>query len=371
MKIVGVDVWNVVVPTIPGTVHSPEFGPPVFDEAPIHIIRLKTDEGIDGLGETHRGTPRSAVDAAIERVIGLDPLKVSLQSLPLGPPPPSVRYPGRDWEVLSTTGTGGGAYDAFECAFYDLVGKALGVPVHFLLGGRFRNRVEADYWIGQQTPEDAARNARIGYERGFHGMKMKAAIDDPWMDRIAAILEATGPEFKITIDPNQRFYRPHEAISLARRLTQFPNVALYEDPLPKWNLDWYKQLRAVSPVPIALNLDHPHNVVNAIKAEACDCMNLGSNMTGFLRLAAIAEAAGLACWRSSGNNLGIMEHAYLHCAAAARNCVLPSDFVGSWTREDDLVNEGIQFDQGCALVPDAPGLGCTLDFTALEKYRVQ
>ena len=50
--------------------------------------------------------------------------------------------------------------------------------------------------------------------------------------------------------------------------------------------------------------------------------------------------------------------------------VLGSDFVGSWTREDDLVIEGLQFEDGCALVPDKAGLGCELDMDALERYRV-
>jgi L-alanine-DL-glutamate epimerase-like enolase superfamily enzyme len=49
---------------------------------------------------------------------------------------------------------------------------------------------------------------------------------------------------------------------------------------------------------------------------------------------------------------------------------LGSDFVGSWTRENDLLVEGIQFDDGYALVPNKPGLGCELDMDALAKYTV-
>lgn len=369
MKIVGVDVWQVIVPTIPGTVHSVEFGPAGWDQVPKFVIRLNTDTDLEGIGETYRGVPRSAVDAAIERVIGLDPLKTALQYLPLNPPRPDVAYPGRDWEIGGGTGVGNAAHDAFEMALFDLVGKALGVPAHFLLGGAFRTRVKVDYWIGQQNPEDAARNVRLGRSRGFSGVKMKCAIDDPWIARISAIVEAGGPDFRITIDPNERFYRPREAIDLARKLERFPNIEVYEDPVPKWNLDWYRQLRAVLKVPIALHLSNPHDIANAIKAEACDCMNLGGGMVQFVRNAAMAEAAGLACWHGSGNDLGIAEHAYLHAAASARNCVLASDFVGSWTREDDLIVAPIQFENGYAIVPDRPGLGCELDLEALEKYQ--
>jgi muconate cycloisomerase len=110
--------------------------------------------------------------------------------------------------------------------------------------------------------------------------------------------------------------------------------------------------------------------VNASKAEACDCMNLGGGMIQFVRNAALAEAAGVACWHGSGVDLGILEHSYLHAAAAARNCVLASDFVGSWVREDDLIVEPLSFENGHAVVPNTPGLGCELDPAAVEKYRV-
>jgi L-alanine-DL-glutamate epimerase-like enolase superfamily enzyme len=370
MRITSVDVWKVIVPTIPGTVHSPEFGPVGWDQVPKFIIRLNTDEGVTGIGETYRGVSRAAVQACIDRVIGVDPLSISLQYLPLNPLRPNVQYPGRDWEIGGGTGVANPAYDAFEMAFFDLVGKALDVPAHFLLGGAFRKRVKADFWIGQQTPEDAARNARIGKSRGFGGIKMKCAIDDPWIDRLEAIVEAAGPDFRITIDPNERFYRPHEAIALARQLERFPNIEVFEDPVPKWNLDWYRQIRAAIHIPVALHLANPHEIINAIKAEACDCMNLGGGMVQFVRNAAIVEAAGMACWHGSGNDLGILEHAALHAAAAARNCVLASDFVGSWTREDDLIVEPIHFEDGYAIVPERPGLGCELDLDAVKRYQV-
>jgi muconate cycloisomerase len=368
VKITAVDIWEVVVPTIPGTVHSPEWGPAGWDQVAKHIIRLQTDAGLTGIGETYRGVPRAAVEAAAARLIGREPLRLPLAYLPLEAPKPAARYADRDWEIIREAH--GPAYDAFEMALIDLVGKRLGVPAHYLLGGAYRTRVPADFWIGMQNPADAARNARLGKERGFHGLKMKCAIDDPWEERIQAILDAVGPDFTLTIDPNERFYRPWEFLDLARRLERFPNIGVYEDPLPKWNLDWYRQVRGVVKAPVALHLANPHDIASAIKAEACDCMNLGGGMIQFVRNAAMAEAAGLACWHGSGNDLGIAEHAYLHAAAAARNCTLPSDFVGSWSREDDLIVEPIRFEAGAALVPDRPGLGCELDLDALERYRV-
>ncbi len=255
-------------------------------------------------------------------------------------------------------------------AVYDIVGKAYGVPAHALLGGAYRDRVPADYWIGHQTPEDSAQSARLGYERGFHGVKMKCTSDEPIVDRVRAIMEATDASFKCTVDPNQRFYRPAEAIALAREFEKVGNVGVLKDPMAKWNLDWYRQLRAATLIPVALHLGHPHEIINAIKAEAVDYLNMGGSMSGFVKNAAIADAAGIPVWHGSGNNLGIMETALLHASSVPRNCVLPYDFVGSWTREDNLIVDGLEFEGGCAMLPDRPGLGCELDMDAVEKYRV-
>jgi muconate cycloisomerase len=207
-------------------------------------------------------------------------------------------------------------------------------------------------------------------EGGFKGMKMKCTGDEPLVARCRAIWEVAGSDFELTIDPNTRFWRLNEALEMAHNLAMYGKVKVFEDPMAKWNLDWYHMFRLQNVVPVALHLGGPHDIISAIKAEAVDYLNLGGSMVQFVRNAAIAHAAGIPCWHGSGNDLGIMEFSYLQAAAVARNCILGSDFVGSWTRQDDLVVEGIGFDDGYALVPDKPGLGCELDVDALEKYRI-
>ena len=56
--------------------------------------------------------------------------------------------------------------------------------------------------------------------------------------------------------------------------------------------------------------------------------------------------------------------------ASHPNCVLANDIVGSWVREDDLIVDGLAFEDGETSVPQAPGLGCELDYDDLERYRV-
>jgi muconate cycloisomerase len=347
MKITHVERHKVIVPMKPGTVNSPQWGKAGFDEVPKFIIKIHTDEGIYGIGETYRGVTAEAVDAGSASLIGADPMAMNLNNLPI---------------------PRNGAYDAFEIAIFDLVGKAVGWPVHKLLGGAYRDRVLTDYWCGRKTPEDIARTAKEGWEKGFKGIKMKCALEDPMVERVKAIAQVI-PEMKMTIDPNCRFYRPSAALELARELEGY-NVEVFEDPTPKEDLEWYVFMRREMKIPLALHLGSPRSVIDAIQKDCIDCFNLGGGMVEFVRMAYIAEAAGKPVWHGSGVDLGILDMAYVHACAAAKACTMASDIIGNFLREDDLLVEPIRFEDGYAIVPQTPGLGVALDEGAVQRYKV-
>ncbi len=353
MKITRIDAVPVRVPMRPGAVNSPEWGGAGFDDLAKHILRVRTDAGLEGIGETYRGAAEADIRRNVGLLVGKDPMALNLGALPI----PKDR-----------------AYDGFEVALYDLVGKALGVPVHKLLGGRYRDRVLVDYWCGRQTPEDIARTARTAAERGFTGLKMKCALEDPMVERVRAIAEAAGPAFRVIIDPNERFHHPAHAVRLARQLEGY-NVELFEDPVPRWNLDWYALIRQKTTIPVALHIhlpygQSPRDLITAIQKGAIDYLNIGGNMADFVRLSATADLAGMPVWHGTEVDLGILDASYVHACAAVRNCTLGSDIIGNFLREDDLILEPIPFEGGHALVPDGPGLGVELDEKALERYRV-
>ncbi len=374
MKITQIDVWTVVVPVFPEAVHSEEYGGyPDWARVPKQIIRMHTDEGITGIGETGRGQSTQVVAQAAEQLKGRDVMQMCLQNVfrsePLKPNPESPE----DWEI--DPGPYPTGYEAFEMAVFDLIGKRLDVPVHALLGGACRDKVRADFWIGHQTPEHTGRSTKIAIERGFTGLKTKCRIQEPMAERIRAVWEVGGSDFKMTVDPNERFYTVEQTLELADQIKELENVEVFEDPIPKKGLRddvlaQYRYMRGELPFPLALHLGGASDVIKAIRADAVDYLNLGGSMVNFVKAAAIAQAAGIPVWHGSGNDLGIMERSYLHAAAVAPNCVLASDFVGSWTRVDDLITEGFTFEKGYTPVPQSPGLGCELDLDALEKYRV-
>jgi muconate cycloisomerase len=347
MKITDIAVHKIVVPMQPGTVNSPPWGEPGFDEVPKFIVKLHTDEGLYGIGESYRGVTRAEVDATAAALAGVDPLRLPLHHLPI---------------------PANSAYDAFEIAVFDLVGKAVGWPIHQLLGGAHRDRVMVDYWCGRKTPEDIAETAKEGWAKGFKGLKMKCALEDPMVERVQAIA-AVAPQMRITIDPNLRFYRPGAALELAHQLEGY-NIEVFEDPTPHEDLAWYVFMRRELKFPLALHLGSPQDVIAAIREDCIDYFNLGGGMVKFVGMAAMAEAAGKPVWHGSGVDLGILDMAYVHACAAAKGCTLASDIIGNFLREDDLIVNPIQYEDGCAIVPQTPGLGVELDEAALARYTV-
>src|SRR5437867_822531 len=98
MRITRTEIWTVVVPTVPGSVHSPSYGPAGWDEVPKHILRVRTDEGIAGIGETARGCPLEAVQAAARALEGRDPARLCLQNIFADAAPSPRPENTRSWE---------------------------------------------------------------------------------------------------------------------------------------------------------------------------------------------------------------------------------------------------------------------------------
>ncbi len=371
MKITAIEKIRVVVPAKRDTVNSPEVVDPMhqlvlegkpawriqFDEVWKDIYCIKTDERVEGIGESYRGVNSQVVDGIIQSLIGAEPMTMNLRDLPI------------PWSR---------EYDGFEAAIFDLVGKKLGVPAYRLLGGAYREWIEVDSWTGRRTNADAIRKAREACQAGFRGIKFKCNLQDDVVAWAEGIREACGPQFHIVFDPNMRFQRPAEVLRFSRRLEAVGNVECLEDPVPRWNLSWYRLLREKTSLPIALHVSLPYielgqslqDAVRAIQLEAVDYFNFNGGMANFVRMADIADAAGIPCWHGSEVDLGILEASYLHACAVARNCTLRSDIFGELVREDDLLVEPLEIKDGRARVPQKPGLGVELDWAAVEKYRV-
>jgi len=367
MKIVRVETQTVVVPLHDGAWHSPEFEPEGYSyggtwvrlhwpEFPIVIIKLHTDEGLVGLGEVPKGITVDNVLAIADRFVGQDLWSFNLQELPME----------TMWFANSPL------YEAYEMALFDLVGKALNVPVYRLFGGKYRDKVAVSRCSGRMNPDHAANTAIETVAQGYRVLKMKATADDPIVDRLGAIQDAVGDKLQVVVDPNQRFLQPFRLFEFddALRSAGIRNVQCYESPYDQRNLDWYVLARNKLVSPIALHLNEPRPIIEAIKREACDWLNIGGPMVTTYKLAGIAEAAGIPTWHGSGVGLGIAEAAYTHVSAACRSMTLTSDICGETLRVNDLIKDPLVIKNGYVRVPEGPGLGIELDEDAVDRYRI-
>jgi muconate cycloisomerase len=351
LRIERIEAIKVVVPMRPGVVLSekyPNFDVRLrdFDKYPKFILKIYAGNGLLGVGETGREVPDAGVNANIAWLTGktLGDLKLASPSLGL----PDSR-----------------TADGFEIAIYDLMGQALGMPVHALLGGALQDRVAVSYWTGQRTIDDLVRVGQRAIELGFRNLKFKARLGDPVVKQLDAVAKAN-PDLSFIVDFNSSYPDPAAFLPIAERLQGY-NL-LIEDPVPK-RLDWFRQLRQRVTIPFALTPSGDAQIYEAIRAEACDVFNLGGNMRSFVRSAHIAQLAGIPAWHGSGVELGIRDMSFVHAAAATRSCTIPSDTL-CYLRQSDLLATPFRVDRGYIAVPTAPGLGVSLDESALKRYRV-
>jgi L-alanine-DL-glutamate epimerase-like enolase superfamily enzyme len=146
-----------------------------------------------------------------------------------------------------------------------------------------------------------------------------------------------------------------------------------EDPILHSDVDGFKYLRQHLGIPIFRHISLPYtqdirDMIAFVKEDAVDGYNFNGSGYNSVLLAEISHMEGKQCWRGSEVDLGILEVMALHVAAASINCTIPSDIFGELVREDDLIEQPIEFVQGAALVPQGEGLGVSIDRAALEKY---
>ncbi|MDE2888373.1 MAG: hypothetical protein OXR72_09155 [Gemmatimonadota bacterium] len=332
MKITEIDLFEVEVPPIPVIAR---YHPKVYS---ITLCRIHTDGGLEGIGEC-QGEPGQFAERA-DALTGKDPLNLD----PFAQP------------------------DPFACALLDIAGQAYGIPLWRFFGEKVRDRIPVSYWSCAMQPEETAAEAEVGAGLGFTNHKLKAR---PWniVETVRLMKEATGTEYTVGVDPNTAFRHPTVAARLAEELEPIGTVANFEDPVLKNNLDWYRLLRQKTHIPIALHLGPPGGVLNALKAECIDYVNLGGPAQQVKKSAAIADAADVPCWvQMGGLCLGVLAAYSVHVQATLPNATLPCDEL-PFTRVADVVNGALVVTDGHFVLPEGPGLGVKLDMSTVEKYR--
>ncbi|TCC53179.1 mandelate racemase [Kribbella capetownensis] len=337
------------------------------------VVEVEADNGLIGLGEMGGGgqSAEAAVTGLKPYLVGHDPARTEALRWMLANPTASL-YNNRT-QLLA----------AIEFACLDLQGRELGVPVHELLGGKVRDRVEfasylffrhpADDGTGEiRTAEQLVEHARaLVDEHGFRVHKLKGGVFPPDYERecFRALAEAF-PGHRVRFDPNGAF-SVEEAIRFARGIEDLDNDYL-EDPT--WGLNGMRRVRENTPIPLATNtvvVNFEQLAANVLD-PAVDVILLDTTFWGGIRpcikAAGVCETFQLGVAVHSSGELGIQLATMLHLGAVVPNLAFAADAHYHHLRDDIIVGGKLPYDGGTIAVPEAPGLGVELDRDKLAEY---
>ena len=333
------------------------------------FLKIETDEGVSGWGEPvvegRAHTVAAAVDELADYLVGKDPRLIE-----------------DHWTVMYRGGfyRGGAvhmsAIAGIDQALWDIKGKALGVPVHALLGGQLRDRIRVYSWIGGDRPGDTARMAQDCAERGFTAVKMNGTEElrivdthdkvDAVLTRVQAIRDALGPNFGIGVDFHGRVHRPMAKV-LAKELEPF-KLMFIEEPVLSEHAEALKEIANHCSTPIALGerLFSRWDFKRILQEGYVDIIQPDPSHSGGItetrKIAAMAEAYDVA----------VALHCPLGPIALAANLQLDAVCYNAFIQEqslgihynttndllDYLVDPSIfAYRDGHVAIPQGPGLG--------------
>jgi glucarate dehydratase len=336
------------------------------------VVRMQTDEGIEGIAETCGGDATLLQLYAIERYfVGEDPFD-------------SGRILKNFWYLPTYQGnTGKYAIQALETACFDAMGKAAGRPLCQLLGGRMRTEIPQIAYMffrargpggrgGEQTPEAFVEATREIVERtGVGTIKVKGGVFEPAVEvRTTELVCEAFPEHRVRFDPNS-LWSVETSVRHGRRFEEL-GLEWYEDPC--WGIEGMSRVAAALDLPLATNmctiqLDHvPQTIrLGAIDIALLDPCDWGG-IAAFMKAAATFQVFQIGIGMHSGGEAGISTALQLQLAAALP--VLPYAIDSHYHHQtDDVIAEPFAYVDGCFRVPDGPGLGVEIDQEALARLE--
>lgn len=340
------------------------------------IVRVRTDEGITGLGEAMPWGDCRSIEATIhrleERFVGRDPFAVEKLTVPGSDGPENL------------------ALNPLDIALWDIIGKATNTPVYRLLAtdGDVQPKQIRTYASGGvgyawfKRPEQVVDEVLRLKENGFTAFKMR--IGSAWgtsgvsIEQFGKLLNrvrsAMGADMDLMLDANGRFRTVEEAVEVGHILEDL-NARWFEEPISPFGArtsEQYNQIRANCRVPISggegFSTLEQHQTF--LKAEAYDIVQPDATFLGLTRsykLARLYHQAGRPCIPHSWTN-AIAHAANAHLVAAIPNRVMLETQHIHNPMLTDLVDNPLPVTQGFVDLSDRPGLGIELNEDALQKY---
>jgi L-alanine-DL-glutamate epimerase-like enolase superfamily enzyme len=281
-------------------------------------------------------------------------------------------------------------YCAVEIALYDALGKAHGVPLSELIGGRVRDRIHLYGSAGMyMSPEKYAEEAAAVAALGFQAYKMRSGIGpERDVEAVRLMRQAVGPDFDLMVDAHtwwrmgDRNYVRETVDLVAEQMAEY-RIAWLEEPLPPDAHEDYRRLKERDYVPLASGEHEPteqsfHDLImTGVDYVQMDIICQGGYPTARRILPAVA-----------GEGLRFAFHSWgtaLEALAAAHLGICWPENVAEWLEYPcystpsragmypfplaaEILAEPLHIDHGDLIVPRAPGLGVTVDERVIEKY---
>ncbi len=343
MRLTRYELWTVRVPFAERVreawIESWEKQKRAQEDYVLTFVRLHSDDGLAGIGESKM--PRKETEAQLKQMMGR-PVHEFLHD-------DSLR--------------------GLLIAVYDLLAQSAGQPVAKLLNRQARTTIIPTWWSMCFPPALMASEARLGAARGYRVHKVKAR---PWEDPIAqaaAICAAIPREMKVWVDANSSWGTVAKTIEVTRELAKFPNYFAIESPIPRQDLDGYRQLRGKLPLRLSEHVDGIDLELwtreKLLDAWIVGAAKLGKYVAG---LSAQAEAAHCPIWIEHSIDNGVAQVFQAHqCGAYAG---LEYSISITNVLEDDFMKEPFHVQEGAYRIPTKPGLGVSLDLDAIDRYRL-
>jgi L-alanine-DL-glutamate epimerase-like enolase superfamily enzyme len=345
------------------------------------LIRIQADNGLVGYGPG-QASERSAA-------IVNDTIAPFLEGRTLADPDALrilfLHGPGANPELARV-------YSMVEVALHDLIGRALGVPVSELLGGRVRDRIRLYASAGiAGAPEKLAAEAAAIADTGFTGYKMRLALGpEKDVETIEFVRRTSGPDFELMADAHAwwrmggRGYSPAAVEQAARGLAE-QRVFWLEEPVAPDDHGGYQRLKQNAGVPLAAGAHEPNDdgLLALVQSRAVDYVQMdmpsqGGYPAARLMLTETAREGLLFAFRTLGTALDIV--------AAAQVAICWPEMVAEWLEypcyssivrpgmypyplAEDILTEPLEIDAGDLVVPRGPGLGITINESVIDRYR--
>lgn len=334
------------------------------------LIRVRTDQGVDGVGEAQAwevfsGTNENVFHSITQYLrpvlLGKDARDVSL----------------RMQECNRALVANPEAKAAVEMALYDLCGKASGLPLHALLGGKVRDRIpfsfsianpdiEADIELAQQMMADGHRIFKV--KTGF-----ASHAED--MQRLSRLRERLGDEFELRIDYNQGL-QPYDALRQLRDVEKF-RPTFIEQPVPRDAIAAMTHLTAALDTPIMADesVFSPSEALRIVQERAADVISIklmkAGGIANAIKVNAIAEAGGLPCYGGTLWEGGVALAAASHFIAAEANVSLGCEFyMPKYVFLEDILTQATPAERGYVHVPVKAGIGVDVDWKVVDRQRI-